>query len=111
MVVSVRLRQRKADNLHIGVQIPGGAKTKRRGSIGDEALVFRIQLLDASGTILAEWHVNARHIHGAIELLSRAPWPPGAEQVQILDENGYVIRRGGKTSRSIGRTAVIWWLA
>jgi hypothetical protein len=44
--------------------------------------------LDASATILAEWHVDARHVAGAIELLTQAPWPNGAVRMRVLDAEG-----------------------
>ena len=49
---------------------------------------FRVQFLDASGTIIQEMHADARDAAGAIALVKRIEWPAGAVRMVILNEAG-----------------------
>jgi hypothetical protein len=49
---------------------------------------FRIQFLDASGTIIQEMHADAWNAAGAIALVKGMEWPVGAVRMVILNEAG-----------------------
>ena len=49
---------------------------------------FRIQFLDASGTIVQEMHADAWNAAGAIALVKGMEWPAAAGRMVILDEAG-----------------------
>ena len=49
---------------------------------------FRVQFLDGSANVIAEWSAYAHSARGAIELTEGLEWPAGAERMQIVDESG-----------------------
>ena len=48
---------------------------------------FRLQFLDSSGNVIADWPCPARDAEGAVELPDGLKWPDGALRMQILDED------------------------
>jgi hypothetical protein len=55
---------------------------------------FRVQFLDASANIIAEWAANASDVAGAIDLVDGLTWPTGALRIQIIDEDGRLVHWG-----------------
>ena len=49
---------------------------------------FRVQFLDASGTIIQEMHADAWNAAAAIALVKGMEWPAAAWRMVILDEAG-----------------------
>ena len=49
---------------------------------------FRVQFLDASGTIIQEMHAAAWNAAAAIALVKGMEWPEGAVRMVILNEVG-----------------------
>ena len=49
---------------------------------------FRVQFLDASGTIIRKMHADAWNAAAAIALVKRMEWPAGAVRMVILNEAG-----------------------
>jgi hypothetical protein len=49
---------------------------------------FRVQFLDASGTIIQEMHAAAWNAAGAIELVKGMEWPAAAGRMVILGGAG-----------------------
>ena len=49
---------------------------------------FRVQFLDASGTIIQEMHADAWNAAGAIALVKGMEWPAHAVRTVILNEAG-----------------------
>ena len=49
---------------------------------------FRVQFLDASGTIIREMLADAWNAAGAIALVEEMEWPVGAVRMVILNEAG-----------------------
>ena len=61
----------------------------RRRCHGERATVqFRVQFLDASGTIIQEMDADAWNAAGAIALVKGMEWPAGAVRMAILNEVG-----------------------
>ena len=62
----------------------------RRGRSSSRALTvqFRVQFLDASGTIIQEMHADAWNAAAAIALVEGMEWPAGAVRMVILNEAG-----------------------
>ena len=62
----------------------------RRGRSSSRALTvqFRVQFLDASGTIIREMHAAAWNAAAAIALVEGMEWPAGAVRMVILNEAG-----------------------
>jgi hypothetical protein len=49
---------------------------------------FRVQFLDASGTIIQEMHADAWNATAAIALVKGIEWPARAVRMVILDSAG-----------------------
>jgi hypothetical protein len=49
---------------------------------------FRVQFLDALGTIIQEMHADAWNAAAAIALVEGMEWPAGAVRMVILNEAG-----------------------
>jgi hypothetical protein len=49
---------------------------------------FRVQFLDALGTIIQEMHADAWNATAAIALVEGMEWPAGAIRMRILNEVG-----------------------
>jgi hypothetical protein len=49
---------------------------------------FRVQFLDASGTIIREMHADAWNAAATIALVEGLEWPAGAVRMIILNELG-----------------------
>ena len=62
----------------------------RRGRSSSRALTvqFRVQFLDAAGTIIQEMHADAWNAAAAIALVEGMEWPAGAVRMVILNEAG-----------------------
>ena len=57
---------------------------------------FRVQFLDASGSVLAEWSADAHSARGAIALTEGLDWPAGAVRMRIVDADGRVVHERAK---------------
>jgi hypothetical protein len=57
---------------------------------------FRVQFLDASGTIIQEMLADAWNAAGAIALVKGMEWPAGAVRMVILNEVGGEVHSGSK---------------
>ena len=72
-------------------------RANRRRCHGEGATVqFRIQFLDASGTIIQEMLADAWNGAGAIALVKGMEWPAGAVRMVILNEVGGEVHSGSK---------------
>ena len=73
------------------VEICGVANVRAADAVdhGEGATVqFRVQFLDASGTIIQEMHADAWNAAAAIALVEGMEWPAGAVRMVILDDGG-----------------------
>ena len=52
---------------------------------------FRVQFLDASAAVIAEWSAEAHSAKGAIKLVEGLNWPAGGRRMQILDDEGRLV--------------------
>jgi hypothetical protein len=59
---------------------------------------FRVQFLDRSGSVLAEWSAYALDVAGAITLTEGAHWPDGAGRMRILDADGRVVHERARAN-------------
>ena len=83
----------------------------RRRCHGEGATVqFRVQFLDASGTIIQEMHADTWNAAGAIELVKGMEWPARAVRMINLNELGVVGQfeiRQAKIVRSTQMSATV----
>jgi hypothetical protein len=67
---------------------------------------YTVQFLDASATVIEEWHADADDVAGAIALIEGVSWPIDAATMRILDAEGLTVHEraradgGDKTHRS-----------
>jgi hypothetical protein len=55
-------------------------------------MTFGVQFLAGSGDVVAKWDAHSNDADGAIDLAGNLQWPSGAVVMQILDENGRLVR-------------------
>ena len=60
---------------------------------------FRVQFLDASAAVIAEWQADANDAVAAIEIVHGLDWPAAAERIQILDDQGRLVHWQSKNDR------------
>ena len=49
---------------------------------------YAVQFLDASATVIEEWHADADDVAGAIALIEGVSWPLDAVRMRILEPDG-----------------------
>jgi hypothetical protein len=57
---------------------------------------YTVQFLDASATVIEEWHADADDVAGAIALVEGVSWPLEAATMRILDANAVVVHERGR---------------
>src|SRR5271170_2878030 len=55
---------------------------------GVQAMHYTVQFLDASATVIEEWHADANDVAGAIALIEGVSWPLDAVRMRILEPDG-----------------------
>jgi hypothetical protein len=62
---------------------------------------FRVQFLDASANVIAEWSADAHSARGAIGLTEGLAWPAGAVRLRIVDADGREVHARSKEETRI----------
>jgi len=57
---------------------------------------YTVQFLDASATVIEEWHADANDVAGAIALIEGVSWPLDAARMRILDAEGLMVHERGR---------------
>jgi hypothetical protein len=86
-----RYRDPDADGARSAAAVRDGRPGLGRGGRSSSRALtvwFRVQFLDASGTIIQEMHADAWNAAGAIELVKGIEWPAAAVRMVILDAAG-----------------------
>jgi hypothetical protein len=61
------------------------------GTDGSGTDALHVQFLDASATVIEEWHADADDVTGALALIEGVSWPLDAARMLILDAGGLVV--------------------
>jgi len=64
---------------------------------------YRVQFLDASSTVIREYHADARSVAAAMGLMEGLPWPQDAVRLRLLDADGREVHTLPRASREAGR--------